>query len=295
MTSSRDSFQSVVIVGAGRSGTKIVRDTLCRLPGVGTWPCDEINYVWRYGNASFPHDELGPEHARPRVRRYIRRQFVRLARRHRWTHVVEKTCANSLRVEFVDRILPEARFVFLVRDGRDVVASARRRWRSSLDLRYVLNKARFVPIGDLPYYGVSYLWNRIHRFVPGYDGRLAFWGPRFPGLKELARSADLTSVCARQWRRCVDRSEEGLASIDGERVFRLRYEDFATDPPREVERLCLFLDVRVSREALAAAVEPVTAERIGAWREDLEAGEVDQILPELGPALTRYGYLPGSE
>ena len=146
-------YQPVVIIGAGRSGTKILKASLCRLPGAGSWPCDEINYVWRHGNASESHDELQPERARPRVRRYIRRCFDRLARRRGLAHVVEKTCANSLRVAFVDRVVPDALFVFLVRDGRDVVASARKRWKAPLDLPYLLAKARFVPLTDVPYYG----------------------------------------------------------------------------------------------------------------------------------------------
>lgn len=290
MTSPRHSFQPVVIIGAGRSGTNILRDCLCRLPAVGTWPCDEINYVWRYGNAAHPHDELAPELARPRVRRYIRRQFARLARRHSLGHVVEKTCANSVRVEFVDRVLPEARLIFLVRDGRDVTASARKRWRAPLDVPYILRKARFVPLTDIPYYGARYLWNRIHRLLPGGGGRLAFWGPRFPGMDQLARSESLLTVCAHQWRRCVDRSEEGFASLDADRVFRLRYEDFAAQPRRHLDALCDFLGVQASPEDLTAAAEFVTSGRIGAWREELDTEEVQTILPELQPALTRYGY-----
>ena len=38
--------------------------------------------------------------------------------------MVEKTCANTLRLPFVDKVLPEARYLHIVRDGVDVVASA---------------------------------------------------------------------------------------------------------------------------------------------------------------------------
>ena len=38
--------------------------------------------------------------------------------------VVEKTCANSLRVPFVETVAGPAKDVFLVRDGMDAVASA---------------------------------------------------------------------------------------------------------------------------------------------------------------------------
>ncbi len=59
--------------------------------------------------------------------------------------VVEKTCATSLRVEFVRAVLPDAKYVFITRDGLDAAASAMERWHAPLDLRYTAAKARFVP------------------------------------------------------------------------------------------------------------------------------------------------------
>ena len=38
----------VIIIGAGRSGTNMLRDLLAQLPQFSTWPCDEINYIWRH-------------------------------------------------------------------------------------------------------------------------------------------------------------------------------------------------------------------------------------------------------
>lgn len=90
----------VVIVGAPRSGTNMLRDVLTSIPGATTWPCDEINLIWRHGNRDVPSDELAPEMARPEVTSYIRRRFDRI-RRTDAPCVVEKTCANALRMGFV--------------------------------------------------------------------------------------------------------------------------------------------------------------------------------------------------
>src|SRR5699024_12209800 len=114
----------VVIIGAPRSGTNMLRDVLCSLDHVATWPCDEINYIWRHGNLRYPSDELPPKRATVPVRRYIRRQFDWVMRRYGVRYVVEKTCANSLRVPFVDAVVPEAKYVFIRRDGLDAVGSA---------------------------------------------------------------------------------------------------------------------------------------------------------------------------
>jgi hypothetical protein len=286
-------YRPIVIIGAGRSGTKILRDSLCRLPGAGTWPCDEINYIWRHGNAAAPDDEFGPERARPGVRRYIRRRFDRLARRRALTHVVEKTCANSLRVAFVDRVVPDALFVVLVRDGRDVVASARKRWTASLDLPYLAAKARFVPLTDVPYYGLRYLKNRLYRRFVATDERLASWGPRFDGMAAMVRSEDLAIVCAHQWRRCVERADAALAAIDPARVVRLRYEDFAARPAPALAELARAAGIAATQAQVAAAAGGVTAGRIGAWRDDFQTGELDRILPVLSPVLARHGYETG--
>src|SRR6478672_3892385 len=126
--------EKLVIIGAPRSGTNMLRDLICTLPGAGTWPCDEINFIWRHGNVRYPSDAFPDELATDRVRQYVRGSFDSVARSNRLDIVVEKTCANSLRVGFVDRIVPDARYIFLVRHGMDAVVSAAQRWRSKLDL-----------------------------------------------------------------------------------------------------------------------------------------------------------------
>ena len=134
-------YLPIIIIGAARSGTNMLRDCLTHFEGIGTWPCDEINLVWCHGNRDFASDEFGVAQANATARRYIRGAFARLARRRHLAFVVEKTCANSVRVPFVDEILPEARYIYIVRDGRDATASAMKRWVAQVDLLYLLRKA----------------------------------------------------------------------------------------------------------------------------------------------------------
>lgn len=157
-------YQTVIIIGAPRSGTNMLRNMLIKLPGAGTWQCDEINYIWRHGNCRYPSDELEPEMATKKVKHYIRGHFNKIAQSQKLDMVIEKTCANSLRVNFVDQIFPDAKYIFIVRDGIDVVGSAMQRWKANLDISYVLQKVKYVPIADFPYYGRIYLVNRLFKF-----------------------------------------------------------------------------------------------------------------------------------
>lgn len=282
-------FQPVVIIGAGRSGTNMLRDVLTQIPGVGTWPCDEINYIWRHGNTRFPTDEFGPQQATPAVKAYIRRAFTRIATDNKLSYVVEKTCANSLRVGFVDAVLPNAKYIFIVRDGRDVVASALKRWSAPLEIDYILKKARFIPPSDIPYYGTRYLGNRLYRLL-SREKRLAFWGPRFQGMQERLQTCSLPEVCAYQWRRCVERAETDFGLIADERVHQLRYEDLVYDPGAEFQRILRFLAVKVETQQIGQLGQAISTASVGKWQTDLPAATQTAITPIMHPLLAKYGY-----
>jgi hypothetical protein len=276
----------LLVIGAARSGTNLLRELVCQAPGFATWPCDEINLLWRHGNARHPDDELSPDQATPEVARHMRRRFDDIARRSGAANVVEKTCANSLRVAFVDRILPEARYLFIMRDGRDAAASAIERFRAPLDWRYTLRKLRFVPAADLPTYALQFARNRASRLLRR-DRRLAFWGPRFRGFAEFARTATIAELCARQWRECVELAARDLGAIPDGRVLRLRYDDLVARPRETLRSVFAFLGVPDA--AAAIDVSQVSAASVGRGSELLAAAH-GRALELLEPALARHGY-----
>lgn len=282
---------SVVIIGAGRSGTNMLRDLLVQIPGLGTWPCDEINYIWRHGNISAPSDALTVSDARPEVVRYIRGRFRSIARAQDAEVVVEKTCANALRVPFVDAVLPEARFVHIVRDGRDVVASAMKRWTAELDPAYLAKKARYVPPTDLPYYALRYLSTRLHR-LRSDEGRLGSWGPRYEGMQEVLGTHSLAEVCALQWRACVEAASADLGRLPEGRVFQLRYADFVRAPEENLRAVADFLERDPDALDLAALVEGVSPRSVGNWRRDLTPAQADAIAPIVDPVMQLVEGLP---
>lgn len=282
-------FAPVIIIGAPRSGTNMLRDVLTGLPGMATWPCDEINYIWRHGNVRYPSDELPAERATPRVRRYVRRQFDWVARRYGAGVVVEKTCANSLRMPFVDRIVPEARYIFIRRDGLDAVGSAIERWKAELDWAYVLRKARFIPVTDVPYYGIQFLRNRVYRLL-SREQRLAFWGPKLDGMQSILARHSLEEVCALQWQRCVERAATALAAMPDNKYLEVAYEDFVRSPEMQLQRIFGFLGRSASDEQISGAVAGVSPRSLGRGRKALGYAAERRLESLVGRTLARYGY-----
>jgi len=273
-------FTPVVIIGAARSGTNMLRDMLSELPGFDTWPCDEINPIWRHGNRSWPDDEI-PAWRVGRARAFIRQRFMRQWRRTGSPrHVVEKTCANSLRVPFVAEVLPEARFIRIVRDGADVVASAEGRWRGELELngpRYFAAKLRFAPVSDLPAIGLEFIANRVSMKL-GHSKKLRAWGPRFAGFNEVI-DQPLSEICALQWLACMARSDAAFAEMSEEKWMQLRYEDIVADPQDALRAVTGFLAAgQVGSEAIAASAVIVSP----------DAGRKRQPNPLCGATETAF-------
>ncbi len=267
----------------------MLRDLLVSLPYFSTWPCDEINYIWRYGNRSFETDEFTRQMANHRSVKYIRDQFESQRKKEPDKTLVEKTCANSLRCGFLHEIFPNARFVHIIRDGRDVAASAALRWNASLDIGYLLKKARFVPKSDLLYYASSYLKARIHKLTSG-KSRLSTWGPKFEGMQEVFANHSLPIACAIQWQRCVDAAQEQLSDVPSHQVLTIRYEAFTQNPAIEFEKVCQFLGSQPTKETVEEVVKSVSSRSVGKWKKQLSAEEIEEIERLVGDQLKRLGY-----
>ena len=280
----------IIIIGAPRSGTNMLRDVLTKLPGLATWPCDEINYIWRHGNVSYPSDEFSYDMARPEVCHYIQKQFKWISEKYKAHSVVEKTCANSLRVDYVDRVVPDSQYIFIHRDGLDASGSSKKRWKAELDIPYLMKKTRFVPLGDLPYYGLRYVWNRFHR-VLSKDGRLAVWGPKPHDLESLLEKHPLDEVCAIQWKRCVDSASESFSRMDPTRWIEVAYENFVHDPESELERILSFLQLNVSPSIQKRAVADVRVTNVGKDRKTMDEDVLKRLKPLIADTMERYGYL----
>lgn len=279
----------IVIVGAPRSGTNMLRDVLTSVPGITTWPCDEINPIWRHGNRDLPSDELTPDLARPEVTSYIRRRFDRV-RRPDAPYVVEKTCANSLRMGFVRAVLPDARYVLITRDGIDAAASSTRRWHAPFDLRYTAAKARFVPWGDVLPYAARFVAGQIRGRAGTTSGQVSgWWGPRPSDYRALMAEHPLDELCAVQWQRCVEASFRDLEDLPDDQLFHVVYEDFVRDPQTQLERLGQFLEIPAVGEAAGAG--EVSPASIGKGRTSLGPEAVERLETLVRPTLDRLGYV----
>ena len=264
----------VFVIGAPRSGTSMLFAILRTCRALTHWP-GEAHEVWEADHhpalTGWSSNVLGADDATDEVAARIRRElYLATGSRRR---LVDKTPRNTLRVPFIDAVFPDARFVFLQRDGRDNVNSLINAWRTPRFRTYELPEPHAIPGAD----------PRWWKFV------------LYPGW-EQDRNGPLEIVCAKQWKLCNDFAFGALRALGEERWTRVRYEDLDADPEGEVGRVMDFIGLsyepEVRERARASGTIPVnvvTPPERGKWRRE-NPREIAAILPLIRSTMEELGY-----
>jgi len=283
-------MKPIFLIGAGRSGTKFLRSLIGASEYIAEIPYD-VGYVWRFGNEAIPHDELSVSMLDENIRHYVRKTLPRLINKETLTsrprYFVEKSVPNTLRVEYLDAIYPDALFIHLIRDGRAVTESAIRMWKEPPKRKYLLNKLRYFPLSNYKY-AFWYIFNIIKGILSSKRGQ-AIWGPRYKGIDEDINNHPLETVCARQWKKCVEKASEQLSKLSSERVLEVRYEALMKDVGQLV-KVCEFIvipDFEVVIEKYRATVNKTDMEK---WRKRLRDDQIKLINDEISHLVNKLGY-----
>jgi len=265
-TPGSESFAPVVIGGCGRSGTTLLRmmldshRRLCCGPESSLFRRRAIDAGWLADRFGLPRDAVGALRDAAGSRADFIQSFAGLcmerAGKARWA---EKTPRNIGRVGAVFRLFPAARFVHVLRDGRDVACSLR------THPRHKVVDGQLVPTGiRRPIAGCARRW------VRDIEGSRRWWGdPRFLTLRYEDLVRDPRPVLER------------LMAFLGEDWDEAMLAHAAADSPfRDATRFAQ------NPEALGA----VSTSALSRWQRDLDARDRRIFKRIAGPLLVELGY-----
>ncbi|MFB6345789.1 MAG: sulfotransferase [bacterium] len=278
----------VFIIGPPRSGTKILRDTVSLLSSYQTKE-HNLNYVWnRY--YSLAHDEVSPDQYSTEDTEAIRRDFYDAFSRS--SIPVEKNVPHSLRLPAVKKVFPNARFVFIVRDGRDSVVSIRDQWESPIEWNYFLSsKLLEIPVSDILFYGSRQLKNYLKKLVTG-ENSVDTWGPQTEELTDRVANQPLLQVCIHQWTKCVRALLSGVENVNDNKKYCIKYEELMQSPKQVLPQLSDFLNAKDELDSLFNfARRNYFTSSIGRWKEKLTDEEAADLEGELEPLLVKLNYV----
>ena len=263
----------VFVLGAPRSGTSTVFELLKASAELGSLP-GEGHDIWRFFHhprwSGWDSDVVGAEDVRPGERRFV---SARLYAHFGEGRFVEKTPENSLRVPYLLRLFPDATFIVVKRDPRDVINSLINGWRHPSG-RY---RSYFVP-QDLA--------------IPGHAHRRQWCFALLEGWRD-STSRPVHEIAFAQWESCTRALEDSRRLVEPSRWLELRLEDLAARPEESLRRVCRAAEIpsepaleRRLHELLASpanALSPPGAEK---WRGE-NRNEIESLLPRI--AATEVG------
>jgi len=283
----RDERQPIFLIGAGRSGTKFLRACLSASSEVDSIPYD-INYVWRYGNETIPHDELTVNEIDDAIRGHIRNALPKLVsiNKSNAKFFIEKSVPNTLRVQFLKELFPEAKFIHLIRDGRAVIESSVRQWQNPVSKTYLFKKLKYFPWRNYRY-AFWFVGNMLKSKITKEP---ASWGPRYKGIEDDLVTLTVEEICAKQWSVCVESAESDLAKLDAEQVYLTRFEDLMNDS-KKIMDLCEFIGLTDKSQVLNYFEKHVIRDNNQKSLQSLSPQTQDAIDKFALPTLQKLGYM----
>ncbi len=270
----------VFVLGCSRSGTTVTYETLAAAPqflSLGV----EIPEFWNglYGplNNGWLSEAAGAEQARPEHRQSALRYFYQ---RMGAGQVLDKTCINTLRVPYLHALFPNAKYVFIQRDGRDNISSMMDGWRlGRSDGAFHLTQF-FGPFPE-PVTINGGEFDEWHFFLP-------------PGWRDY-NHASLEEVCAYQWLSANRLALDAQRLIPPDQWVHLRYEDLFERPVEMFQEafeslgipLSVFLRERCAHLAPTSIVKGAPKKQ--KWK-DHNPEAIERILPMIRPLMEEMGY-----
>jgi hypothetical protein len=240
----------VFVVGSPRSGTTFLAGAIGSLPGFV-----DLGEVAPLKAVIPDLVTLQPDAAAERLRRTL--AIARRVGLVGAVRPVEQTPEMAHLVDVAGLAYPDARFVHIIRDGRDVVSSL-------LEKRWLRPAEAGEDDAGIAYGTYARFWvepDRREEFSRVSDARRAAWA----------------------WRRYVMAARAARAE-----VFQLRYEQLVSDHDAAADKLALHLDV--SPDTVAHALGHARPSSVGRFRRDLSEEQLSDVMAEAVDLLRELGY-----
>ncbi|WP_313929506.1 sulfotransferase [Pseudoxanthomonas sp.] len=224
--------EPIFIVSPPRSGSTLLFETLTGAPGVYTIGDESHQLIEGVeglapSHRQFHSNQLGRADATPEVTEALRARFLDALRDRDGNapaagaavRMLEKTPKNALRIPFLKAVFPDAKFIYLHRDPRQVWGSMIDGWQSGRFRMYNL------PDWEGP------MWSFL--LTPGW---------------QALNGQELGEIVARQWETATRLMLDDLDALPAEDWIAVDYGRFLQDPQREALRLSDFAGWSWDRE-----------------------------------------------
>lgn len=197
---------------------------------------------------------------RPRaaIAEHYKHAFGWLAQRFERTMWIERSGGAFVVIEPIFATFPDARFIHIVRDGRDTALSISEHFGFRM---FLMGAMLTEMLGVDPYESddrsnIDQVPAPMRAFLPERFDAQAFRDYRVP-----------VPVCAGLWSQQIANGMGVLGQLSDDRVLTVRYEDFFTEPQAQMDRIAGFLGDQYIDSAWSADCADMVRPPKSSWRQ----------------------------
>ncbi|WP_394388098.1 sulfotransferase family protein [Shewanella woodyi] len=218
----------IIILSAPRSGSTLLFETLSKSKNLWTIGGESHAVIEKYQQLNITHKNfasniLNEKDWSPALDKALKHDFsiaLLNAKGERYNpnigpiRFLEKTPKNSLRIDFFEKLFPDAYYIYLVRDPKENISSIMQAWLSQ----------RFCTYPNLP----------------GWGGD---WSLLLPPNWQQFKGQPLEAVATFQWQQANEMIMQSLAKIAQQRWHMINYQELIDSPTSVIEKLTQFCDL----------------------------------------------------
>ena len=308
MNDSIDNDTFVFIIGSPRSGTTILGEILDKHEKISQWY--EPYFVWDHHFRNRSHDERTAEEATPKICNQIYTDFLKYKQKTGSRIIVDKSPRNSLKIPFIRQIFPQARYIHILRDGRDATLSIHKEWlrrknivhdpkkNNHFDYKNTLivvgkwlQRQPFIMDKIRAFYFEThghFINKKKHLNRLRWNGEVG-WGPRFKGWEAIFIEKPLLQFNAIQWSKCIESIQKSWLTIPIEHKIEIRYEDLISKGEQTITHILNFLKLDAETD-FWKSIPQLKANNFNKWKNEFSKVQISQIYAILAPLLIELGY-----
>jgi hypothetical protein len=233
----------VFILGAPRSGTSMLFKLLGTHPELGSLG-REGHDMWRKFHhprkSGWNSDVVGSGQISPAERSFMSRYLYMHFEQSRF---VEKTPESCLRLAYLNELYPDATYIFVKRDPREVMSSMLNGWRH--------------PLGRFRSYFVPETLK-----IKTYDHAHQWCFALIENWRDF-KTESLARIVTEQWKQITHGALDGRELIHSGHWIELELEEFTADPVKETHLLLDRLGLATNARLLALAEENTIINAMG--------------------------------
>lgn len=229
----RNAFNPVFLIGCGRSGTTILGTTIGKHESI-TY-LNERRDLWHQAYPEF--DIWSGQHTNPKLiatasennsnkTEQLKKLFHKEQVLNNGSVLLEKLPINNFRLQFMINAFPDAKYIYLHRNGIEVAKSIEQK---TLTKKWFGQK--------------SAKWQFLKKLSDGLD---------IPnkGLSNYEKAL-------LEWRFSLQFSEEFFSKLDASKFYSLSYQSFLENPKQQIENIYSFLGLDFSQSMTSEIIEDI--------------------------------------